>query len=62
MRHTATRLAKALDAKREAWMQYEILEGLGRDPSRERDIAFDAYSDARDRYAAIIKGEFRIPR
>ena len=41
-------------------MQYEILEGLGRDPSRERAIAFDAYCDAREKYRSIIQGEWDL--
>jgi hypothetical protein len=53
-------LTRALSWKREALMQNEILEGLGRDPSTERDIAFDAFCEARKEYRSIIQDEWDL--
>lgn len=58
----AQALARALAAKRDMWMHLETLEGLGRDPSHERDIAFDAWSDARDVWSNIIRTEWYARR
>lgn len=55
-----TQLTRALAWKQEARMQLAILDGLGRDPSVGRDIAFDAYSDALEKRRSIIQTEWDI--
>lgn len=55
-----TRLNKALSYKREAWLQLEILEGLGHDPSHERDVAYDAYDAAYRKWHSIITEEWEL--
>ena len=53
-------LTRALAWKQEARMQLAILDGLGRDPSVGRDIAFDAYSEALEKHRSIIQTEWDI--
>lgn len=55
-------LTRALAAKREARYQQEILEGLGRDPSFARDVAYDAFCDAIRVYRHIIQTEWDARR
>ena len=59
---TASTLTRALAAKQEARYQQEILEGLGRDPSFARDVAYDAFCDAISAYRHIIQTEWDARR
>ena len=57
---TTPPLAMALRWKNEARIQSDILDGLGRDPSHEKDVAGDAYMEARREYRRIIEVQWRI--
>ena len=45
---------RALYWHREMWMQAEIIEGLGRDPSCDLDVATDAYDAAAHKRRTIL--------
>jgi hypothetical protein len=50
-----TPLSRALYWKREARIQSDILDGLGRDPGYGRDVADDAYREAMRNWRSIIR-------
>ena len=54
------RLKRAVAYRIEAKRLEAELEGLGRDPSHERDVVFDAYCAARDAYRRIVRDEWQL--
>jgi hypothetical protein len=48
-------LIRASYWKREVRVQSQILDGLGRDQSRSRDISLDAFADALTQYRSAIQ-------
>lgn len=55
-------LTRAIAAKQEMWFQAEVIKGLGRDPSDDRDHAYDAFFHAKALWSCIIQTEWDARR
>lgn len=53
-------LKLALAAKADVRLWSDVLDGLGRDPSHERDVAFDELDKAQARHRRIITEEWTL--